>query len=73
VAGPHIIISGANLHLVSGSGATNDGDEPLGLGNLIIGYNEGPAEAGSPLNPGQRGGSHNVVIGPYHKFTEAVR
>jgi hypothetical protein len=72
VAGPHIIISGANLHLVSGSGATNDGDEPLGLGNLIIGYNEDPAEAGSPLNPGQRGGSHNVVIGTHHKFTEAA-
>ena len=72
VAGPHIIITGANLHLVSGSGATNDGDTPLGLGNLIIGYNEDPAEAGSPLSPGNRGGSHNVVIGTHHKFTEAA-
>jgi hypothetical protein len=49
VAGPHLIIEGANLHLRSGSGATDDTPDgtignvstpPVGLGNLIIGYNE---------------------------------
>ena len=72
VAGPHIIFSGANIHVVSGSGATNDNGTPRGLGNLIIGYDEDPAQVGSPLNPGDRGGSHNVVIGASHKFTQAA-
>ncbi len=42
VAGPNIIFSGANIHIVSGSGSTDDNGTPLGLGNLIIGYNEDP-------------------------------
>jgi len=69
---PHIIFSGANLHIVSGSGATNDNGNHTGLGNLIIGYDEDPAQAGFPLNPGDRGGSHNVVIGVRHRFTQAA-
>jgi hypothetical protein len=42
VIGPNIIFSGANIHIVSGSGATNDNGNPTGLGNLIIGYDEIP-------------------------------
>lgn len=42
VIGLHIIFSGANIHIVSGSGATNDHGNPTGLGNLIIGYDEDP-------------------------------
>ena len=39
--GPHIIIEGANLHVRSGSGATDDlGGVLYGLGNVVIGYNE---------------------------------
>src|SRR3954470_19896162 len=76
VAGPHIIFSGANLHIVSGSGTTDDGGTPLGLGNLIIGYDEDPAQnptqTGLPLDPGDRGGSHNLVIGRFHRFTQAA-
>src|SRR3954451_15397351 len=74
VAGPHIIFSGANLHIVSGSGATDDGGTPLGLGNLIIGYDEDPVQNNNedPLNPGDRGGSHNLVIGSFHRFTQAA-
>lgn len=34
---PNIYFSGANIHIVSGSGSTNDNGNPLGLGNLIIG------------------------------------
>ncbi len=40
LVGPHVIFEGANLHIRSGYGATNDGGSPSGLGNLIIGYNE---------------------------------
>jgi hypothetical protein len=42
VMGPNIIFSGANIHIVSGSGATNDNGNTTGLGNLIIGYDEDP-------------------------------
>ncbi len=40
VAPPHIIFSEANVHVQSGSGYTDDGGSPTGLGNLIVGYNE---------------------------------
>ena len=81
VIGPNIVFSGANIHIVSGSGATDDnlskGKSLTGLGNLIIGYNEDPADpalrlSGTPLSPGDRGGSHNLVIGRGHTFTKAA-
>ena len=81
VIGPNIVFSGANIHIVSGSGATDDnlskGKSLTGLGNLIIGYNEDPANpalplSGTPLGPGDRGGSHNLVIGRGHTFTKAA-
>jgi hypothetical protein len=40
--GPHVVLEGANLHIRSGSGSTGDGGEPVGLGNLIVGYNAPP-------------------------------
>jgi hypothetical protein len=74
VAGPHIIFRGVNLHLVSGSNATDDNGTRLGLGNLIIGYDEDPAQLDSQLSlkPGDRRGSHNLVIGKGHRFTQAA-
>jgi FtsZ-binding cell division protein ZapB len=81
VIGPNIVFSGANIHIVSGSGTTDDnlskGGSLTGLGNLIIGYNEDPADpalryGGIPLGPGDRGGSHNLVIGRGHRFTKAA-
>ena len=36
LAGPHFLITGANLHIRSGSGMTNDGGSPTGLGNLTL-------------------------------------
>ncbi|HEY0793987.1 MAG TPA: hypothetical protein VGD78_23200 [Chthoniobacterales bacterium] len=69
VAGPNITFTGANVHIVSGSGATDDGGIARGLGNLILGYDEDPAQVISPLNPGDRGGSHNLVIGRWNRFT----
>ena len=87
VIGPNIVFSGANIHIVSGSGATNETASPTGLGNLIIGYDEDPSTAGEggapdagippiiplpPLEAGDRGGSHNLVIGRWHRFTKAA-
>jgi hypothetical protein len=63
--GPHLIITGANVHLRSGTGLTDDGGEPVGLGNLVLGYNE-PGE--EELLPGDRSGSHNVVVGTGRRF-----
>jgi hypothetical protein len=77
VIGPNIIFSGANIHIVSGSGSTADNGNPTGLGNLIIGYDEDPTlpisnPSNPPLGPGDRGGSHNLVIGSFNRFTQAA-
>jgi hypothetical protein len=82
VNGPHIYFTGANIHIVSGSGSTGDNGNPLGLGNLIIGYDEDPGSYvdrspfnNLPLGPlvtGDRGGSHNLVIGAANRFTQAA-
>jgi hypothetical protein len=70
-----MVITGANLQIVNGLGATNG--NPLsptaldpahtvtnGLGNLIVGYNEIDA-----FSPSQRGGSHNLVIGNFNSYS----
>src|SRR5437762_6885106 len=62
VGGPHVIFTGVNVHIRSGSGMTND---TTNLGNLIIGYNE-PRNTTDTTN---RTGSHTVIIGPEHQFT----
>ena len=79
VAGPNITFSGANIHIVSGSGATDDhigtfsGSDASGAsingatnghGNLIIGYDEVPASNYSNA----RWGSHNLIVGRGHQF-----
>jgi len=70
VKGPHVIFSGVNLHVRSGSGSTGDNGTPTGLGNLIVGYNEGPALLADPSNLGVgRTGSHNIVGGQFNGFT----
>jgi hypothetical protein len=61
VAGPNIVISGANLHVRSGAGSSYTAN---GLGNLIVGYNEPPE---SPA-VGYRGGSGNLVVGKENSF-----
>lgn len=70
VKGPHVIFTGVNLHIRSGSGTTDDGistgGTPAGLGNLIVGYNEGPTTSGAG-----RTGSHNIVGGVQNAFTSA--
>jgi hypothetical protein len=72
VIGPNIKFTGANIHILSGSGSTNDrtnfGAPSKGLGNVIIGYDEPPGG----LSATDRGGSHNLVIGVGHRFTTAA-
>lgn len=64
MAGPHLIVEGANLHVRSGSGGTADGGSPTGLGNLVVGYNE----LGG-LSPADRTGAHNLVLGERNAYT----
>jgi hypothetical protein len=64
--GPHILITGANVHVRSGSGATDNNAAPFtGLGNLIIGYNENTI----PTPILSRNGSHNLVGGSLNSFS----
>ncbi len=67
-----IEISGVNVRLVNGLGATNGNPaNPVsttavftnGLGNLIVGYNETGNVAGD-----DRTGSHNVLVGKEHSY-----
>lgn len=72
VIGPHVIFEGVNLHLQNGTGGSfGEGfkwdNPPNGLGNLIVGY-DGIPNWQSPLEPGDRNGSHNLVIGHGNKF-----
>jgi hypothetical protein len=57
--GTTLTLSGINLQIVSGTGATNGAVN--GTGNLIVGYNE---DGGY-----DRSGSHNLVVGPYHGYS----
>lgn len=61
--GNEITISGANLHVVNGSGNTYNTN---GLGNIIIGYNE---ERPAPT-VNERTGSHMLVVGTRHNYTK---
>jgi hypothetical protein len=56
---PTIIVKGANLQLQNGRGSTT---EVNGAGNLVLGYDE---------RPGQQTGSHSLIIGTDHTFTDA--
>jgi hypothetical protein len=65
--GNEVVITGANLHIVNGLGSTiceSIPNCPNGLGNLIVGYNEP-----RPTDPNDRTGSHNVVVGRFHNFS----
>ena len=66
LVGPHIIFEGVNVHIRNNKSTTTSID---GLGNLIIGYDEMGDEAGVFYPTPQRSGSHNLVIGSGHTFT----
>jgi hypothetical protein len=64
LAGPHVIIHGANVHIQNGHiDATTTSKN--GLGNLLIGYNEGPFDGV------ERGGSHNLIVGQQHRYSSS--
>ena len=54
-----VLISGANLQVVSGGGSTDA--TVNGTGNIIIGYDED--------NGDDKSGSHNLVVGKRHSYT----
>jgi len=60
LAPPHVIITGANLHIRSGAGEYGEAN---GLGNLVVGYNEA-----ATADTTKRNGSHNLVVGPEHEY-----
>ena len=60
-----MVISGANLHIRSGTGKTNSAN---GLGNLILGYNELRALNSDGTDPNVRTGSHNLVLGVRNSY-----
>jgi len=64
VAGPHIVFERANVHIRSGSGATDDHGALTGLGNLFLGYNE----PRFPSDTSNRTGAHNLIVGPEHQY-----
>jgi hypothetical protein len=66
LAGPHVIFSGANVHVRSGDSSRNSFTRN-GLGNLVVGYNEPSGEPDA-----ERSGSHNLVVGPNHRYNFGV-
>jgi hypothetical protein len=66
---------GVNVQIVNGLGPAQTSDEvanPIsnGVGNLILGYSE-PRTLLYQDEPTPRTGSHNVVIGPMHSYTQS--
>jgi uncharacterized phage infection (PIP) family protein YhgE len=68
--GDDVYFTACNVHVISGSGATDGAVN--GLGNLIVGYNEDAATLGAE-GPSARGGSHNLVVGPGHTYMDFPR
>lgn len=71
LSGTDLTFTGINLHIVSGTGLTDDGTQGeingptlTGLGNLIIGYNGPSSSHGRSLS-----GSHNLVVGDANDYT----
>ena len=58
-SGNNVFITGANVYVRNGLGATLSSVN--GLGNLIVGYNEGRNQG--TANPDVRTGSHNLIVG----------
>jgi hypothetical protein len=63
VKAPNIIFSGANIHILSGSGTTIDS---TGLGNLLIGYDNDAVN--KLVVDAKRFGSHNLIVGDQNTF-----
>jgi len=68
--GDEVYFTGCNVHVRNGMGGTGAGLN--GLGNLIVGYNEDATLLPfvPQLEPSIRTGSHNIVIGAGHSYTD---
>ena len=68
--GDDVYFTGCNVHIRNGMGATEPGVN--GLGNLIVGYNEDATSipVNPPLEPSVRTGSHNIIVGAGHSYTD---
>lgn len=67
LAGPHVLFDSVNLHVRNGDPTPCNFTSSCivnGLGNLVIGYNE----IDGSLAAGDRGGSHNLVMGYGNRF-----
>lgn len=64
VSGGEMYITGTNLHIQSGSGATDDNGNLTGLGNLIVGSSHAGFGGYIP-----RTGSHNLILGDRNSYT----
>lgn len=64
VNGPHVLFTGVNVHVRSGSAVPSTYDAADGLGNLIVGWNEPPY-----LVTHNRLGSNNLVVGGHHQYS----
>ena len=60
--GTEVVFSGVNVNVVDGSG--NTVGDVNGLGNLVVGYNEGPVAFDA-----DRSGSHNLVVGMRNNYS----
>ncbi len=70
--GTDFYFEAVNVNVRSGQGNTwgstgtaDASDTPNGLGNLIVGYNELPFSIPETAHTG----SHNLVVGPHHRYT----
>jgi hypothetical protein len=70
VRGPNIVFKGANVHIESGSGATDDHGNAFGLGNLIVGYNE--IDGSQMDHAPDRSGSHNFIVGRFQNWFKSA-
>ncbi len=70
LAGPHMIIEGVNVHIRNSLATPGQtyGTASTGLGNLVIGWNE---DSGGSITANDRLGSHNLIIGGDHKYTNS--
>jgi hypothetical protein len=59
IDGDTVVLTGVNLQVVSGAGATDE--EPNGTGNIIVGYDEDEDD--------DKSGSHYIVVGPGHSYS----
>lgn len=73
--GSDLYVDACNFHVRNGTGSSNADSTPNGLGNLIVGYNEeyvGGYNIDFPdgyEDGSEKTGSHNVIVGPYHTYT----